>query len=242
MSQLDAAERLIFPLDVASIEEAKHYINLLNGIVSFFKIGMELQMVTTPDFIQELIDSGKRVFLDYKYLDIPATVERAVRRVSEMGVSFLTIHGNTANNRAAVAGRGDSDLKIMAVTVLTSLNREELKAFFGWSGTVEELVLQRAKSAMDTGCDGVIASGAETRAIKELTQDKLLIVTPGIRPAGYQADDQKRRMTAEQAIKAGADYLVIGRPIRDADDPRAQALEFIGEMDGAFRSRGRCHG
>lgn len=160
-----------------------------------------------------------------------------MRRVSEMGVSFLTVHGHTANNRAAVAGRGDSDLKIMAVTVLTSLNSDDLKESFGFSGTVEELALRRAKSAMDAGCDGVIASGEEAHAIKKMTQDKLLIVTPGIRPAGYGADDQKRRMTAEQAIKAGADYLVIGRPIRDADDPRAKALEFIEDMDSAFRAR-----
>ena len=241
MDQPNSAERLILPLDVASIEEARHYIKLLDGLISFFKIGIELQMVTAPDFIQELIDSGKRVFLDYKYLDIPATVERAVRRVSEMGVSFLTIHGHTANNRAAVAGRGDSDLKIMSVTVLTSLDSEDIKESFGLPETVEELVLRRAKSAMDAGCDGVIASGEEALAIKKMTQDKLLIVTPGIRPTGYREDDQKRRMTAEQAIKAGADYLVIGRPIRDATDPRAKALEFIEEMDGAFRIR-QLHG
>ncbi|HSG41688.1 MAG TPA: orotidine-5'-phosphate decarboxylase [Anaerolineales bacterium] len=237
MKKINAADRLILPLDVSSIEEAQDYIEKLDGVISFFKIGIELQMLTAPDFIRELIDSKKQVFLDYKYLDIPETVKRAVSRVSEMGISFLTVHGHAKNIRAALEGRGDSDLKIMSVTILTSLDGQDIKELFGYPGTVEDLVLQRAKSAMEAGCDGVIASGHEARAIKEMAQSKLLVVTPGIRHDGDPGDDQKRRMSPEQAIKEGADYLVIGRPIRNAPDPRAKAIEIIEEMDAAFQLR-----
>ncbi|MBV8730875.1 MAG: orotidine-5'-phosphate decarboxylase, partial [Acidobacteriia bacterium] len=159
---------------------------------------------------------------------------KAVARVAELGVSFLTIHGTSNVIRGAVAGRGTSDLKLFTVTVLTNLDRADVAELGYPDQTVEELVLFRARKALEAGCDGVIASGREAKAIKTLSKDKLLVVTPGIRPDGYPEDDQKRTVTPAQAVAAGADYLVVGRPITGAPDPKGTAKVMVEEMQRAF--------
>ncbi len=236
MSAIDASKRLIFAIDVSSLEQAHDIVEKLDGAVSFYKIGLELQMVAGLEFVKKLLDKGNQVFLDLKYFDVDATVQRAVARVASLGVSFLTVHGVHKTIQAAVKGRGDSDLKILAVTVLTSLDASDIKEL-GYECNVEELVKFRAKAAMESGCDGVVASGREAAAIQELTGGNLVIVTPGIRPADSSKDEHKRSFTPAQAIEAGADYLVVGRPIRDADDPAAAARTIIAEMQEAFDKR-----
>jgi orotidine-5'-phosphate decarboxylase len=235
--KIEARDRLIVALDLSSIEEARDMVSQLDGVVSFFKVGLVLQMAPGAEgFIQELIGSNKKVFLDYKYYDIAETIKKAVARVVKLGVSFLTVHGVSEIIRAAVRGRGNSALKLFSVTVLTSMDQDDL-AEMGYTNTsVEELVVFRAKKALEAGCDGVIASGREAGAIKQIS-DKLLVVTPGIRPDGYPEDDQKRKVTPHQAITAGADYLVVGRPITDAVNPRKQAETILHEMQEAFDER-----
>ena len=238
----NAQERLIFALDVPTADEARKLISSLDDAVSFFKIGLELYMGSGLDLIPELKRAGKRVFLDLKYYDVPETVKSAVRRVASLGVSFLTIHGNGKIIKAAVEGRGNSDLKLLSVTALTSLDNEDMKDL-GFQCTVKDLVMARAQKAMEAGCDGVITSSEETAEIRRLARKikgmdhKFLIVTPGIRPASSPLDDHKRSGTPSQAIKNGADYLVIGRPIRNSPDPRRAARLIIEEMQAAFDTR-----
>jgi len=233
----NASDKLIVALDTDSIEEARPLVNELDGIVHFFKIGLGLQLdSTTNEFIRELISREKKVFLDYKYLDIEATIERAVSRAARVGVSFLTVHGNSSIIQAAVRGRGASDMKVFAVTVLTSMDGSDVMEM-GYNCPVEELVLHRASQTVKWGCDGVIASGREAALIREQVGNKLLITTPGIRPQGYGTDDQKRTMTPKDAIEAGADYLVIGRPIIGARNPRQAAIEIVAEMQEALDRR-----
>jgi len=230
----NASEKLIVALDTDSIEQARPLVNELDGIVHFFKIGLGLQLdSTTNEFIRELISQGKKVFLDYKYLDIEATIERAVSRAAKVGVSFLTVHGNSSIIQAAVRGRGASNMKVFAVTVLTSMDGSDVMEM-GYNCPVEELVLHRASQTVKWGCDGVIASGREAALIRERVSNKLLIITPGIRPQGYGTDDQKRTMAPKEAIEAGADYLVIGRPIIGARNPRQAAIEIVADMQKAL--------
>jgi len=237
---INARERLIFALDVASVEEAREFVRKLDGNVSFFKVGMELYVSSGPALISELVSEGKKVFLDLKFYDIPETVKRAVTRVASIGASFLTIHGDTKIIRAAVEGRSGSHLKLLAVTALTSLDTNDLHEM-GFSGSVEDLVVQRAGKALEYGCDGVISSPQEASKVRALARSKkageFLIVTPGVRPAGVATDDHKRLATPGDAIQAGADYLVVGRPIRDAADPCAKAESIIAEMQRAFDQR-----
>ena len=238
---INARDRLIFALDVASVEEARELVRKLDGSVSFFKIGMELYVSSGPSLIAELKAQNKRVFLDLKFFDVPETVKRAVRRVAATGATFLTIHGETKIIQAAVEGRGDSNLKLLAVTALTSLDSSDLREM-GFAGTVEDLVLNRAKTALERGCDGVIASPQEAGPIHELvsgSKKNFLIVTPGVRPAGDASNDHKRLATPASAIEDGADYLVVGRPIRDAADPAKKAESIIAEMQQAFDRRGQ---
>jgi orotidine-5'-phosphate decarboxylase len=224
-------------LDLENIEKATRMVDTLDGVVAFYKIGLTLQLAPGVEgLIQRVIRSGKRVFLDYKYYDIAATMTKAVARAVEMGVSFLTVHGATQTIQGAVKGRGSSDLKLFAVTVLTNMDRGDIAELGYANHTVEQLVLYRAKKALQAGCDGVIASGHEAKVIKELGP-QLLVITPGIRPDGYPEDDQKRKTTPADAILAGADYLVVGRPITDAADPRKAAEEMIGQMQAAFDAR-----
>src|SRR5882762_3477029 len=233
--RIDAHDRLIIALDLPGIEEARGMIRELEGVVNFFKIGLTLQLASgIEDLIRNLIGAGHRVFLDYKYYDVPETLRKAVSRAAGTGVSFLTIHGPSALIRGAVEGRGSSGMKLFTVTVLTAMDAGDIAEMGYTNHSVEELVLFRARKALEAGCDGVIASGHEAEKIKELSVNRLLVVTPGIRPADYPQDDQKRRTTAMSAISAGADYLVIGRPITDAPNPRQEAERFLQEMQEAF--------
>jgi orotidine-5'-phosphate decarboxylase len=206
--------------------------------VSFFKVGLGLCLDPEVNgFLRELTAQGKRVFLDYKFLDIEATVERAVAQVARLGIEFLTIHhASPGIIKAAIKGRGTSSLKLLAVTVLTSIDEADLREL-GYSCAVSELVLRRAKQAYEWGCDGVIASGREAELIRAQVGEDFLIVTPGIRPAGSVNVDQKRAVTPAVAISAGADYLVVGRPIVASPDPVAAACAILDEMQSAFATR-----
>ena len=183
-----------------------------------------------------MIGQGKRVFLDYKYYDIEETIKTAVRRAAELGVDFLTVHGAAGILKAAAEGRGTAKLKLLCVTVLTSMDAQDIREM-GFPCNVEELVLARATKALDAGCDGVIASAREAAVIRAST-GKLMIVSPGIRPMGNAPGEQKRTATPHEAIRAGADYLVIGRPITAAGDPRRAAAAIIAEMAGALAAQG----
>lgn len=215
-------DRLIFALDVPEVARARELVEELGDSVSFYKLGLELMM--TGDYF-ELIDwllkRDKKIFADLKFFDVPATVGRSVARLASRGVTFATVHGNQAIMESAAANKGE--LKVLAVTALTSLDRGDLDDL-GFQCDVRELVLSRARRALEAGCDGVIASGLELPAIRKAIDRRLLVVTPGIRPVENRpVDDQKRVVTVEQAFADGADHIVVGRPIRDAEDPRAAA-------------------
>ena len=215
------SERLIVALDVPSASEARAMVERLGDAVSFYKIGLELS--TTGQYYEVLdwlVKRGNRVFCDLKLHDIPETVRRAVANLRGRGVTFLTVHADRGVMSAAVGERGD--VKILAVTVLTSTGQADL-AEQGYSGRLEDLVMKRAGAAAELGCDGVITSGLEVSALRARYGEKLLFVTPGIRPIGGDAGDQKRVVDVAQAFKNGADYIVVGRPVRDAKDPRAAA-------------------
>jgi orotidine-5'-phosphate decarboxylase len=228
-------ERLIFALDVPGAEEARRLVGTLREAVQFYKVGLELFLAGGAfELIDWLGEQDKKVFLDLKLYDIPETVARAVRRLRERPVTFLTVHGDGAILEAACREKGN--LKILAVTVLTSLDRAGLREL-GFQGEVPDLVLSRARRALEIGCDGVICSGQEAKLLRDELGEELLIVTPGIRPAQNRAaDDQKRVVTVEAALRSGADYLVVGRPIRDAPDPCQAALEIQGTIEGLFLS------
>lgn len=236
MAVVDARERLIVALDLPDVAAARQMVSHLESQVRFFKVGLSLQLAPgVESLIQSLLESGRKLFLDYKYYDIPETLTKAVCQAAQRGVTFLTIHGSGSLIRAAVRGRADSPMKLFTVTVLTSWDKTDLLDMGYSEHTVEQLVLFRAKMALDAGCDGVIASGQEARAIRALS-GKLLVITPGIRPDGSSEDDQKRRTTPRDAILAGADYLVIGRPITAAADPLAATEKILQEMQEAFDS------
>ncbi|MEL7491834.1 MAG: orotidine-5'-phosphate decarboxylase [Pseudomonadota bacterium] len=227
------AERLIIALDKPSAAEARAIVHTVGDAGAFYKIGYQLFPIGGLGLAQELSAAGKKVFLDFKFHDIGATVERGVRSVCALGGDFLTVHAEPDVLKGAVAGRGnDPRLKILGVTVLTSLTQESLDAS-GISMALEDLVLRRAEFAAEAGADGVVASAKEARAIRERFGDALTIVTPGVRPKGASADDQARVVTPADAIKAGADHLVIGRPIIAADDPGAAARQILEEIDAA---------
>jgi orotidine-5'-phosphate decarboxylase len=216
------AERLIVALDLPTTAEARALVHRLGDTVGFYKVGLEL--FSAPgcfELVAWLAGRGHKVFADLKLHDIPETVRRAVANLRGSGASFLTVHGHRSVMQAAAQEKGD--LRILAVTVLTSFDQRDLDEV-GSAKTVEELVLARARGALETGCDGVIASGLEAARLKAEFGQRLLIVTPGIRPAeSKRSDDQKRTVDVAQAFAAGADYIVVGRPIREAPDPRAAA-------------------
>ena len=237
MPYTSARDRLIVALDMPTLEAARALVFKLGDTVSFYKVGLELLFVGGLQFAQELRHMRKRVFLDMKLLDIGNTVERAVANAAELGVSFLTVHGPDVKTlKAAVTGRGDRPLKLLAVTVLTNLTADDLRQQ-GSTLTPAQLVLKRAKMAFEAGLDGVIASGQEAGAVRAATSPDFLIVTPGIRLAGGAADDQSRIMTPDRAIAAGADFLVIGRPITEASDPNVMADTFIRHIKEARHGR-----
>ena len=222
MKTIPRAERLIAALDVAGADEAKALVQRLGDSVTFYKVGLELFMA---DGFFGLIDwlarRGKKVFVDLKFFDIPETVRAAVRGLGNRGVTFATVHGNQAMLEAAAQAKGD--VKILAVTVLTSLDQGDLDDL-GFRCDVEALVLSRARRALEAGCDGVISSGLEAPALRRELGARLLVVAPGIRPVQNRlTSDQKRTVDVAQAFANGVDYIVVGRPIREAPDPRAAA-------------------
>ncbi len=237
MTEPTARDRLIVALDVPTISEGLQLVDALGDSVTTYKVGLELLFAGGLDFAAELKRRGKQVFLDVKLLDIGNTVESAVANISELGVTFLTVHGHDLKTlRAAVAGRGDSPLKLLAVTVLTNLSQDDL-AQQGTTMSPADLVLHRAQLAHEAGFSGVISSGQEAARIRDAVGPGFLIVTPGIRLAGGATDDQERVMTPDRAISAGADYLVVGRPITRADDPKAMAEVFVSHIAEALASR-----
>lgn len=226
---IDAATRdkLIVALDLPSYDDARALVDRLGDTVSFYKIGLELLFSDGIDLARELKQDGKHVFLDLKFLDIANTVERAVANAAALGVDFITVHGHdTKTLKAAVKGRGSSSLKLLAVTVLTSLDQTDLEEQ-GISATPAGLVVGRARMAEMAGFDGVIASGQEAAAVRAETGPDFLIVTPGIRLPGGDAGDQTRVTTPEEAIGFGANHIVVGRPINAAKDPKAAAEAFL---------------
>ncbi len=215
-------QRLIFAMDVPDAERARSLAIELGDSVKFYKLGLELMMAGGYfELLDWLVAREKQVFVDLKFFDVPATVAAAVRRLNNRGITFTTVHGNQSIMEAAAEAKGD--VKILGVTVLTSLDRGDLDDL-GFSCDVEDLVLSRARRALEAGCDGVVSSGLEAPRLREFIDQRLLVVVPGIRPLDNRpADDQKRVVSVEQAFANGADYIVIGRPIRDADNPRAAA-------------------
>jgi orotidine-5'-phosphate decarboxylase len=215
-------ERLIFALDVADAAAARKLVEQLGDAVQFYKIGLELFMAGEYfPLLDWLVARHNKVFVDLKFFDVPATVAAAVRQLRNRGVTFTTVHGNQSIMQAAAEAKGD--VKVLAVTVLTSLDRGDLDDL-GFSCDVEQLVLSRARRALEAGCDGVVSSGLEAQLLRQFIDARLLVVTPGIRPVENRpSDDQKRVVSVQQALQYGADYIVVGRPIRDAADPRAAA-------------------
>ena len=216
-------DRLIFAMDVPDCDRAKALAEELGDSVTFYKIGLELMMSGGYfELMDWMIERDKKVFADLKFFDIPATVGSAVRQLKDRGATCVTVHGNQSIMEAAAENKGDQ-LKVLAVTVLASLDRGDLDDL-GFDCDVEALVLSRARRALETGCDGVISSGLEAPKLREFIDEKLLVITPGIRPVDNKpSGDQKRVVSVEQAFINGADHIVVGRPIRDADSPRAAA-------------------
>ena len=227
-------DRLIVALDVSGAEQAKALIAALGDSVGVYKIGLELLFAGGFELARALAQSGRPVFVDAKLLDIEATVERSTAAIASSGAAFLTVHAlDKKTLAAAVRGRGDSTLKLLGVTVLTNLAPSDLIEQ-GIDHPLAEVALHRARLAKDAGLDGVIASGHEAANIREVAGPGFLIVTPGVRPQGSEAQDQARAVTPRMAIGAGADYLVVGRPITRAPDPRAAADAIVAEIASAL--------
>ena len=230
--KIPARERLIFALDVADLDRARRMVDTLGDAVIFYKLGLEFFLSGHYfELAGDLQDRGKKIFADLKLFDIPATVAAAVRQLARHEVNFCTVHGNDGMLRAAADAKGD--MQILAVTALTSLDQGDLEDL-GFQCDARTLVLSRARRALEAGCDGVVSSGLEVRALRESVDHALITVCPGIRPIFNDEvpamDDQQRVMTPGRAIAAGADYLVVGRPIRDAADPRAAAEAIQAEI------------
>ena len=226
-------ERLIFALDVPTAEDANALVERLGPSVEFYKIGLELFMAGGYfELMDSLIARGKKIFADLKFFDVPQTVGSAVKRLNGRGVTFTTIHGNDGIMRAAVEAK--RDVKVLAVTVLTSLDEGDLRDL-GFQCDPKQLVLSRARRALEIGCDGVVSSGLEVRDLRQSVGDELIVVTPGIRPVSNTVDDQKRTVDVREAFENGADYIVVGRPIKNAPDPREAAEGIQETIAGLFR-------
>ena len=229
MPKIDPRDRLIVALDVPDLASAEAMVSRLGDSVTFYKVGMELAYSGGLSFVRRLADAGKKVFLDLKLHDIPNTVEKATAQVADLGATFLTVHAFPQTMKAAVKGRGAGSLKILAVTVMTSYDDADLVEA-GYALGVRDLVERRARQAHAIGVDGLILSPEEVSAMRALLGPDITLITPGIRPSGSAAGDQKRIMTPANAIEAGAEYLVIGRPVTQADDPKASAEAIIAEI------------
>lgn len=225
-------DKLIVALDLPSVAAASAMVERLGDSVNFYKVGMELTYAGGLPFVSELARAGKKVFLDLKLHDIPNTVARATEQVVELGATFLTIHAYPQTMKAAAAAAKGSGLKLLAVTVMTSYDDSDLKEA-GYAFGVKDLVARRAGQARDAGIDGLILSPEETAAMRVLLGQGMLLVTPGVRPAGADLADQKRVMTPARAIAQGANYLVVGRPVTQAPDPKAAAQAIVMEIAGA---------
>jgi orotidine-5'-phosphate decarboxylase len=227
-------DRLIFAMDVPSCDAARKLATELDDSVTFYKIGLELMMSGGYfELLDWMLERDKKVFCDLKFFDIPATVGSAVRSLKDRGATFVTVHGNRSIMEAAAENKGDS-LKVLGVTVLTSLDRGDLDDL-GFDCQLDELVLSRAKQCLESGCDGVISSGLEVPKLREFVDNKLLVVSPGIRPVDNKpVGDQKRVVTVETALQNGCDYIVVGRPIRDAASPRAAAEEMQAQIEATI--------
>lgn len=223
---------VIIALDFDSAGEASALVSALGDLAGFYKVGMELFAAAGPDYVRCLADKGKRVFLDLKYYDIGETVRRAVAVASRSGASFLTVHAVGPVMRAAVEGRADSPMKLLAVTVLTSLDQRDLEEM-GHRQPVSELVGMRVRQAMDAGIDGLVASPLEAANIRAIAGPGAILVTPGVRSAGAARGDQKRVATPAEAVAAGADYIVVGRQVTRAADPQAALHSIREELSGA---------
>ncbi|RAI45196.1 orotidine-5'-phosphate decarboxylase [Rhodoplanes roseus] len=225
-------DRLIVALDLPSVDAAEAVIGQLGESVTFYKIGYQLAFAGGLALAEKLIFTGRRVFIDLKLHDIGNTVEKGVESIARLGATFLTVHAYPQTMKAAVVGRGDSNLRILAVTVLTSYDDADLAAA-GYDFTVPELVAERAAQAHDIGVDGLVCSAEEAAMLRPNIGHGMVLVTPGIRPSGTATGDQKRVKTPRDAILAGADYLVVGRPIVAAENPRAAADAIVAEVEAA---------
>ncbi|MGB7784012.1 MAG: orotidine-5'-phosphate decarboxylase [Pseudolabrys sp.] len=230
---LESRERLIVALDVPSAAKAETMVTQLGDSVRFYKIGYQLAFAGGLPFAKELIAAGKQVFLDLKLHDIGNTVAKGVESVAQLGATFLTVHAYPQTMKAAIEGRRGAKLRILAVTVLTSYDDADLAAA-GYEMDVKELASARAAQARDIGIDGLVCSAEEVTALRDIAGAGMVLVTPGIRPAGGDAGDQKRIVTPARAIKAGADYLVVGRPVVETADPRSAADAIVAEIDAAI--------
>jgi orotidine-5'-phosphate decarboxylase len=227
----DPRDRLIVALDVGSVAAAEALVERLGDAIGFYKIGYRLAFAGGLPLVDRLSAAGKRVFLDLKLHDIGNTVEEGVRSVAGLGATFLTVHAYPQTMRAAAAGRAGSDLKVLAVTVLTSYDDRDA-AEASYAGTVDDLVARRAAQARECGVDGIVCAATEAARVRAVVGPDLLVVTPGIRPSGAEAGDQKRIVTPREALRAGADYLVVGRPVTAAPDPHGAAKAILDEMAG----------
>jgi orotidine-5'-phosphate decarboxylase len=229
----DIRDRLIIGLDVGSVDEARSIVTRIGDAGTFYKIGYQLAYAGGFEFARELIGQGKKVFLDLKLHDIGNTVEQGVRSVARLGATFLTVHAYPQTMRAAMAGKAGSDLKILAVTVLTSYDDNDLVEAGYAPVSAAELVARRAEQARDIGIDGIVCAAPEAQRVRGIVGRNRLIVTPGIRPTGAEAGDQKRVVTPAEGIRLGANHLVVGRPIVKAADPRAAAEAIVREIADA---------
>jgi orotidine-5'-phosphate decarboxylase len=231
---LDPRDRLIVALDLPDVARAREIVDRIGDAARFYKIGYQLGFAGGLALAGDLLAGGRKVFLDFKLHDIGNTVEEGVRSAARLGVTLLTVHAYPQTMRAAIAGRAGSDLKILAVTVLTSYDDQDL-AEAGYRTTAHELVERRAAQAREIGIDGIVCAASEAAAVRQAAGAECLIVTPGIRPLGAAAGDQKRVVTPGAAIAEGADFLVVGRPITMSPDPRAAALSVVDEITAALR-------
>jgi len=232
MKPISLSKRIIFALDVETPEEARTWVEKLEGRVKFFKVGLQLFLAGGFDIVEWILKRGSEVMLDLKFFDVPQTVASAVKQLAGRGVSFTTVHGNDAILRAAAEAK--HGVKILAVTVLTSLDQGDLNDL-GFQCSPEELVLSRARRALQIGCDGVVSSGLEAPKLRQELGENFLVVVPGVRPVENRVDDQKRIVTVRDAFLNGADYVVIGRPIQKAADPLKAAETMQAQIQEALK-------
>ena len=233
VSRLQPRDRLIVALDIPEVSDARRLVEAIGDSAVFYKVGMELAYGGGLPLVPELVSAGSHVFLDLKLHDIPNTVERATAQAAKLGAKFLTVHAYPQTMRAAVAGAKGSGMRILAVTVLTSYDDADLFDAVYRFGVVET-VRRRAEQALELGVDGLVASAAEAAMVRQIVGPDMVLVTPGIRPAGARSSDQKRVAAPAEAIRTGADYLVVGRPVTQSPDPRAVAEAIVAEIKAAL--------